>query len=452
MIFSSPIFLFIFLPAVLALYYFCRVELRNIILLIASLTFYFWGEPKYLVLIIGLTVCNFMLGWCIESINDRKIKKVVLIISILVNFGSLFYFKYYNFAIDNINLILDAHVKNKNILLPLGISFFIFQIMSYVIDVYRKEVKAQKSLSKLALYITLFPQLIAGPIVRYIDIEKQINRREINSQIFYEGCRRFCIGFSKKILIADQMAIIADFAFSNKLNDSFTAWVGIVAYSLQIYFDFSGYSDMAIGLGKMFGFNFLENFNYPYVSCSIKEFWRRWHISLSTWFRDYVYIPLGGNRCSQCKACANLIVVFLFTGLWHGASWNFVIWGLWYVVFLIIENYGFSDFLDKVPNCISRFYSLLVILIGWVFFRAETLDKAIEYLKVMFSFNQIHNSNFFIVMGLVFSTPIVDFFKEKLEVYDFKLPIVDIGLLVVFSVSILYMVGSGFSPFLYFRF
>lgn len=295
MIFSSPIFLFIFLPAVLALYYFCRVELRNIILLIASLTFYFWGEPKYLVLIIGLTVCNFMLEWCIESINDRKIKKVVLIISILVNFGSLFYFKYYNFAIDNINLILDAHVKNKNILLPLGISFFIFQIMSYVIDVYRKEVKAQKSLSKLALYITLFPQLIAGPIVRYIDIEKQINRREINSQIFYEGCRRFCIGFSKKILIADQMAIIADFAFSNKLNDSFTAWVGIVAYSLQIYFDFSGYSDMAIGLGKMFGFNFLENFNYPYVSCSIKEFWRRWHISLSTWFRDYVYIPLGGT-------------------------------------------------------------------------------------------------------------------------------------------------------------
>ena len=339
MVFSSVLFLFGFLPIVLFVYFLSHPRYRNLVLLLASLFFYAWGEPKNVLLMLASIAVNYSLGLLIES--KSKGRKLFLILSLVFNLGMLFYFKYLNFAADIWAGITGHSLGIKDIALPIGISFFTFQIMSYVIDVYRENVPAQKSIIDLALYISLFPQLIAGPIVRYVDVEAQIKHRECSWAKAYDGATRFMIGFAKKVLIADQLAVLVDLVFDRAgvgYHSIAGHWIGAVAYALQIYYDFSGYSDMAIGLGKLFGFDFLENFNYPYISRSIQEFWRRWHISLSTWFRDYLYIPLGGSRKGTVRTYINLIIVFLATGIWHGASFNFVVWGLYYAVFLVLEG------------------------------------------------------------------------------------------------------------------
>lgn len=362
---------------------------------------------------------------------------------------------------DMINDIFRCNIDIGIIKLPIGISFFTFQIMSYVVDVYRREVKEQRNIWNLTLYISLFPQLIAGPIVRYIDVENQINNREVNLESFYLGIKRFMVGFSKKVLIADQLSPLVNNAFSNPQASIYLNWIGIISYTLQIYFDFSGYSDMAIGMGRMFGFDFLENFNYPYISKSIKEFWRRWHISLSTWFRDYVYIPLGGNRGGKVRQYLNLLIVFFLTGLWHGASYNFIFWGLYYGFFLILERRGFGYKLEKLSPVIQHVYTIFIVMIGWVFFRADTLYDSCVYIHNLFRFQNNAwtvfrynmNAQFWccIVTGVLFSTPLF-VNVENNKIYQFKSLILDIGIVSVFLLSICYMVGTGFSPFLYFRF
>ena len=359
MVFSSAIFLWLFLPITLLVYYLAPRRLKNFFLLLASLTFYSWGEPKYIFLMMLSIVVNYFLGLIIDKLNNQ-LKCCIFVVAILFNIGILMVFKYGAFVIENANLVFGSELRIPQIALPIGISFYTFQVLSYIIDLYRGEIKVQKNILNLALYITLFPQLIAGPIVRYIDIEKEIEDRAISICGIKEGIYRFIIGLSKKVLIADRVAVISDEAFALVSPPCTLAWIGIIAYAIQIYYDFSGYSDMAIGLGKMLGFNFNENFNYPYFSKSIKEFWRRWHISLSTWFRDYVYIPLGGSRCGSIRASFNLIIVFFLTGFWHGASWNFIIWGLYYAFFLILERYcgkkwggGISLVSAFICNCSS---------------------------------------------------------------------------------------------------
>ena len=459
MIFSSAIFLFLFLPILLVVYHFADHRYRNLVLLAASLAFYVWGEPKNIVLMLLSIFVNYGLGICIDK--KRKYGKCFLTLSVIFNLGLLFVFKYLNFTVGIWNQFVGEKIDIPPIALPIGISFFTFQIMSYVIDVYRKEVEAQKNILDLALYISLFPQLIAGPIVRYIDVKNQIENRETGWEIFYQGIIRFAVGFSKKVLIADQLAPLADSVFAGHYLSLPGHWVGVLAYTLQIYFDFSGYSDMAIGLGKMFGFDFLENFNYPYISKSIKEFWRRWHISLSSWFRDYLYIPLGGSRQGKIKTYRNLMIVFMLTGLWHGASFNFIVWGLFYALFLIAERLGLERMLKSLPRFFQHLYTLFIVMIGWVFFRAEGLYQAITFLKAMFipQGNDIANLNmllnpqylFFMAAGIFFSAPHTRI-KEKLRGSVIGCFSYDLCIITTFLFAIVFMVGSGYSPFLYFRF
>lgn len=459
MVFSSAIFLFGFLPVLLFLYYFAHVRYRNFILLTASILFYAWGEPKYVFLMLLSILVNYCLGILIERF--RKKGKLILAAAIAYNLGILFIFKYLNFAVDTIGKVTGQSLPVPAIALPIGISFFTFQIMSYVIDVYRKQAKVQKNILNLALYISLFPQLIAGPIVRYIDVEEQIRNRTLSTEKFHDGVLRFSIGFSKKVLMADQLAPYVNTVFSGAHPSLLGNWAGILAYTLQIYFDFSGYSDMAIGLGKMFGFDFLENFNYPYISKSIREFWRRWHISLSSWFRDYLYIPLGGSRRGRNRTYLNLLIVFFLTGLWHGASFNFIIWGLFYAVFLIAERTKLGKLLEKLPQAFQHIYALLIIMLGWVLFRADDLGQAIRYIKGMFVPHGMDIANFAvnmnaqyafcIIVGVFFSIP-HKLFAERLEKLRFGNGLYSVSVILVFILAICYMLGSGYSPFLYFRF
>ena len=461
MVFSTPIFLFLFLPAVLVLNYIIPkkyIAAKNVVLLIASLFFYAWGEPKNVLLMLLSIAVNYVCGLLLGRFDsDEKKRKVVLWASVVFNLGLLFFFKYFNFVTGG---------RFPEIALPIGISFFTFQIMSYTIDVYRRSVEPQKSLLKLALYISLFPQLIAGPIVRYIDVEKQLTYRECTAEKTARGMIRFSMGLAKKVIVSNTVAAICDGIFgSTNTVPAFTAWVGVICYALQIYFDFSGYSDMAIGMGHMLGFDFLENFNYPYVSCSVQEFWRRWHISLSSWFRDYLYIPLGGNRRGKVRTYINLIIVFACTGLWHGASFSFIVWGLWHGLFLVIERLGFKKALDKLPKFIGWIYTMLVVLVGWVFFRADTLSAAMKYLGEMFSFSggvangmaQFDNLSFIItVIAIVLCTPVYQFLKGKLEKTEGgKKAAFVIGAVLatgLFILSVIFLTGSGYNPFIYFRF
>ena len=461
MVFSTPIFLFLFLPAVLVLNYIIPkkyIAAKNVVLLIASLFFYAWGEPKNVLLMLLSIAVNYVCGLLLGRFDsDEKKRKVVLWASVVFNLGLLFFFKYFNFVTGGIFPAIK---------LPIGISFFTFQIMSYTIDVYRRSVEPQKSLLKLALYISLFPQLIAGPIVRYIDVEKQLTYRECTAEKTARGMIRFSMGLAKKVIVSNTVAAICDGIFgSTNTVPAFTAWVGVICYALQIYFDFSGYSDMAIGMGHMLGFDFLENFNYPYVSCSVQEFWRRWHISLSSWFRDYLYIPLGGNRRGKVRTYINLIIVFACTGLWHGASFSFIVWGLWHGLFLVIERLGFKKVLDKLPKFIGWIYTMLVVLVGWVFFRADTLSAAMKYLGEMFSFSggvangmaQFDNLSFIItVIAIILCTPVYQFLKGKLEKTEVgKKAAFVIGAVLatgLFILSVIFLTGSGYNPFIYFRF
>lgn len=460
MVFSSPIFLFQFLPLTLAVYYLAGTQFRNAVLTVASLLFYAWGEPRNVLVMLASIVLNYVLGLLLERSRTTFGKRLCLLLAVCADLGILFYFKYFNFFVDNLNGLFALNIAAARIALPIGISFYTFQIMSYVIDVHRGEVKAQRSIVSLAMYISMFPQLIAGPIVRYSDVEKQIVHRELSVDKFYSGLLVFMTGFIKKVLIADQLAPLADAAFSSIGVSCWLSWLGLVAYALQIYYDFSGYSDMAIGLGRMLGFEFMQNFNYPYISRSVREFWRRWHISLSTWFRDYVYIPLGGSRRGSWRTYVNLLITFFLTGFWHGASYNFIVWGLYFGVFLIAERF-WGDKLSALPLPLQHLYALAVVLFGWIFFRAETLGAAVLYWRSLFvpgtgdmlSLLRVltPQSFLFMTMGIVFACPL-DSLRKKSDACALlricRVPV----LFFLFLLAILFMTGTGFSPFLYFRF
>ncbi|QPA30482.1 MBOAT family O-acyltransferase [Thermaerobacillus caldiproteolyticus] len=471
MVFSNLVFIFVFLPLVLFFYYIVKDTFKNIILLIASLVFYAWGEPQYVFLMLFSILLNYFFGLGIHRYrNSLKIKKTILILSIVVNIAILGYFKYSGFLIDNLNEIFGTKWSIGELPLPIGISFFTFQSMSYVIDVYRNDAKVQKNIFSLALYVTLFPQLVAGPIVRYNDIEEQIQSRSINLEKFNEGIKRFIIGLSKKVLLANGFASIADTIFGTPTGELsvLTAWMGITAYTLQIYFDFSGYSDMAIGLGKMFGFDFLENFNYPYISKSVSEFWRRWHISLGSWFRDYLYIPLGGNRKGTIITLRNLLIVWTVTGLWHGASWTFMAWGFYYGILISLERFGFLRFVSKLWAPLQHLYVVLIVMVGWVFFRADNFTYSVDYLKTMFGFSGsdlydntfilfAHDNWFLFLIGIVFSTPILSKLT-KIEIKNTNSAVVFRSLfesatyMIMLILVMIYLVNSTYNPFIYFRF
>lgn len=382
MIFSSMFFLWIFLPLTFVGYFVVGKKLNNLLLLAVSLFFYAWGEPVYIALMLLSIVFNYGMALLLVRFNGQK--KAILTADIVINLLLLGYFKYFDFFLSNIEGILHTDFKLSSVALPIGISFFTFQALSYVVDVYRGECEAEKNIMVVALYISFFPQLIAGPIVKYKDIEAQIKCRSITTDGMAYGIRRFLLGLGKKVILSNMLAQTVDRIVALDISDvtGALAWVMAIFYTLQIYYDFSGYSDMAIGLGKMFGFDIKENFNYPYISKSIQEFWRRWHISLSSWFKDYLYIPLGGNRCSKKRTYLNLGIVFFATGLWHGASWNFVLWGLYHGLFSIIERLGFNKVLKR-SNVLSRVYTMLVVMIGWVFFRITDLEQAVAYIKRM---------------------------------------------------------------------
>lgn len=462
-------FLYVFLPIVVLLYLISKKELHNLILLCASILFYAWGEPKYLSIMLITIVVNYLGALYIEKFQTKK--KIILISTIAINLGFLFYFKYFNFIIKNFNSIFHSNFNTLDIIMPIGISFYTFQALSYLIDVYRKEVKAQKNIYKLALFICLFPQLIAGPIVKYHDINEQIDSREVNFNKVNLGVKRFIIGLSKKILLANTLGEIADKIFVQDPNNfsHFTAWLGAISYSFQLYFDFSGYSDMAIGLGLIFGFKFMENFNYPYISKSITEFWRRWHISLSTWFKEYVYISLGGNRIDKLKTLRNLGIIFLLTGIWHGAQWTFVIWGIWHGFFIILEKILNIKKLDSeiYPwhfNILRHFYCIFVFLIGWVIFRADNFKYAWNYLMNMFGFLHPNEQNFSyelayyiekkeIVVLIIAFVCCVPLFKNILNAKTKIGKIfLNMYLLLLFFLSSIFIASSSYNPFIYFRF
>ncbi len=383
MVFSSLTFLCIFLPVVLALYYLLpTLRIRNVLLIAVSLLFYAYGEPAYVLLMIASIIINYIFGRLLGTENKKK-RQWILAIAVVINIGLLVVFKYLDMMVQTVNQLCGSEIPLVGLALPIGISFFTFQALSYVIDVYRREVEPQKNLWNVMLYISFFPQLIAGPIVKYHDIQEQIDNRNTDVKEIAEGLRRFIIGLSKKVLISNTMAVTADALFAagaGELN-ILSAWIAAIAYMPQIYFDFSGYSDMAIGLGHMFGFHFLENFRYPYISSNIQEFWRRWHISLSTWFKEYLYIPLGGNRKGKARTCLNKMIVFFSTGLWHGANWTFVLWGLWHGVFLLFEQVCPAK---KLPKVLAHIYALLVVCVGFVMFRADTFGQGMFMIGTMF--------------------------------------------------------------------
>lgn len=468
MLFSSIVFLFTFLPAVMILYYLLPVRFRNVILLLASLVFYAWGESVYLFLMLLSILFNYFSGLDIaRNLQDKRAAKRSLVFNLIINLAVLGFFKYEGFVLDTLNGILPVHISYHALPLPIGISFYTFQILSYIIDVYRGNVKVQTNLPNFALYVTMFPQLIAGPIVQYADVDEQLASREVSRTKFGEGSMYFIRGLAKKVLLANTSGMIfTEVSGLAKGNIAvMTAWLGAFAYMFQIYFDFSGYSDMAIGLGKMFGFEFNMNFNYPYVSKSITEFWRRWHISLSSWFRDYVYIPLGGNRVSKIKHIRNLLIVWFLTGLWHGAAWNFVAWGLYYGVILIIEKYLLSPVLDRLPDIVRHIYSIVLVVIGWVLFFSSSFGQAADYIRVMFGAGAhgfadresmyLLTSNLILWLILIFgSTPLVHFrYEHMLRTKKWNTTIINsVVYAALFIVCIAYLVTETYNPFLYFRF
>lgn len=467
MLFSSQVFLYFFLPITLIVYYLSPKRFRNFILLIASLIFYAWGEPVYILIMLFSTIFNYVTGLLIDKFqkkNQHKYAKIVLIVSVVGNLAILGFFKYSDFLISNINSLFNLNISLLAIALPIGISFYTFQTMSYTIDVYKQNVKAQKNFISFATYVTLFPQLIAGPIVKYRDVSESLENRKENIADFSEGIKRFIIGLFKKVMIANNVGFIWESIHSLQYSEISLslAWIGAICYSLQIYYDFSAYSDMAIGLGKMFGFHFLENFNYPYIAKSITDFWRRWHISLSSWFKEYVYIPLGGSRKTIARTVINLLIVWFLTGLWHGASWNFVVWGLYFGVLLIIEKFVLKKVLDKMPSYIGHLYTLFFVIISWVIFACPTLEDGLNYISIMFNFNNeiISTESIYLIsthfvlfiIAIIGCTPIFKKIKEKLKNNKLFMIIEIIICLILFFISLSFLVGSTYNPFLYFRF
>lgn len=466
MVFSSAIFIFLFLPLVLLCYFLSPRKLKNYVLLFFSLVFYVFGGPKFLLVLLAVVLIDYVGAILINKTNK---KKLFLILTITCNILVLVYFKYTGFFLENVNSIFGLKITIPKIVLPIGISFYTFQAMSYVIDVYRNKVKLQKNFLTLLLYVSLFPQLVAGPIVRYETIEDELNNRKETFNDISEGIKRFILGLAKKVIIANQMGLLADTIFGLNELSTPVAILGGIAYMFQIYFDFSAYSDMAIGLGRIFGFKFLENFNFPYISKSITEFWRRWHISLSTWFRDYIYIPLGGNRKGIKRQIINMLIVWLLTGFWHGAEWNFVLWGLYYFIFLVLEKFVLNKFLDKLPNFLRHVYAIVVIYFGWIIFRCDSMELLKHYFNALFSFNfsamsfneiLIYLESYYVyfILAIIFSTPVYYKLVEKISsVKNKKLKLIlDIihylGLIVIFIITIMFLAYSSYNPFIYFRF
>ncbi len=466
MLFSSVTFLFAFLPILFILYLLCPAKGRNILLLLASIFFYAWGEPRYVFIMLATIIINYFGALAINKWHAQR--TLILVLSIILDLSFLFYFKYFNFLIENINLLFKSHIDPLSIVMPIGISFYTFQAMSYLIDVYRGDIKVQKNILKLALYVTLFPQLVAGPIVKYRDIAAELEKRELSLERIAYGFRRFTIGLAKKVLLANTLGEVADKIFNQPvLNfDTPTAWLGAVCYSLQLFYDFSGYSDMAIGLGAIFGFTFKENFNYPYISKSITEFWRRWHISLSSWFKEYLYIPLGGSRVSKWRNALNIIIVFFVTGLWHGAAWNFIIWGLWHGIFNLMEKLtGIVKKEHNLPFTIfQHLYTILAFVIGWVMFRADTSYYGLQYIARMFGLYEKSIPKFqfsyyidrveiaVFALAILFCFPILKNFLLNAYKRVSTQIICDILLLGLLVVSISFVAASTYNPFIYFRF
>ena len=461
MVFSSITFLFYFLPIVLSIYYIVPNKCKNIVLLLSSLLFYAYGEPTYVLVMIVSIIFTYIFGLLINKYKEYS--KLFLILSICVSVGVLVYFKYTNFLIQNINLWLKNKIDFIYVVLPIGISFYTFQLISYIIDVYRGQAKVQKNIFKLAMYISLFPQLIAGPIVRYTTIEEQIENREYSVSKFALGIRRFIIGLGKKVLIANVLGQLANVFVSSNDTSVLFYWLYAVAIMLQIYFDFSGYSDMAIGLGRMFGFEFLENFNYPYIATSITDFWRRWHISLSSWFRDYIYIPLGGNRVSKIKWLRNILVVWFLTGLWHGAAWNFIIWGLYFGILLILEKIFLGKVLEKLPRIIRSIYVLFIVMVSVIIFNGENVSNIFQNIVGLFgirtsslvSAESIYYFKSYLVVlivSIIGSTPIMKNVANNEKVSKFVNVFEPIFLLLILIICTSYIIDSSFNPFLYFRF
>ncbi|MBR3767752.1 MAG: MBOAT family protein [Clostridia bacterium] len=466
MLFSSISFLYFFLPIVLILYLIVPKVLKNSVLLLSGLVFYAWGEPRYVVIMVISILVGYVFGLLIEKFRGKKLSKVFMILSVCVDLGLLVYFKYVDFFIENFNAVTGLGIPLLRIALPIGISFYTFQILSYTVDVYRGTVPAQKNPITLGAYISMFPQLIAGPIVRYSDVERELRDRTHTLVKTYDGIIRFCVGLGKKILIANALGELCE---TFKATDEKTVlfyWLYAVAFSLHIYFDFSGYSDMAIGLGKLFGFTFMENFNYPYISKSVTEFWRRWHMSLGQWFRDYVYIPLGGNRVSTLKHLRNIFVVWFLTGFWHGADWNFIVWGLYFAVLLTLEKMWLGKYLKK-SKVLSRIYVLFLIVISFVIFNAAGMGEAMQYIGGMFGIGAtgimgaewlyyLKSYALILVIAAVGATPVPKLLVSKLK--DVKAGNIIVSVLSpVFAAAVLilctaYLVDGSFNPFLYFRF
>lgn len=470
MLFSSITFLFLFLPVTVLIYYLVPQKTRNLVLLIASLFFYAWGEPVYVVLMILSILLNFFCGKDIgEKRADPVRAKRSLIFAVVMNVLILGFFKYYGLLMETLNVLFPYEIPYRELALPIGISFYTFQELSYLIDIYRGNAKPQQRLLPFALYISMFPQLIAGPIVRYVDIEAQLLNRVMSMRKFGQGVMYFIVGFAKKVVLADSIGALYEQITALPIGSFsvLTAWVGCLAFAFQIYFDFSGYSDMAIGLGKMFGFEFRKNFQYPYIAKNIGEFWRRWHISLGTWFREYVYIPLGGNKCPASRHLLNLLIVWALTGLWHGAQWNFLVWGLYYGVILILERYVWGRALGRLPAFVQHIYTFVLVLIGWVFFFSPSLEAAMDYLGVMFGAGAsawIDRQGFYFLLThwLLFLLCVIGSSLrgmnilrlltgsyESRRIRQIAACVVYIGM---FLVSLAFLVTESFHPFLYFRF
>lgn len=471
MVFSSLSFLCVFLPVVLVLYRLMpSLRAKNVLLMVASLVFYAYGEPVYVLLMVASSLFNYTWALLLRTDSPTR-RKAVMVLAVVQNLGVLCVFKYAGFLVESFNAVTGFGVPVPVIALPIGISFFTFQALSYVIDVYRGEVEAQRNFVRILLYISLFPQLIAGPIVKYHDVAEELGNRAQTLDGFMRGVRRFIIGLSKKVLIANYMAVVADTLFAAPASDvnALGAWVGILAYMLQIYFDFSGYSDMAIGLGWMFGFHFKENFDHPYASTSVREFWRRWHISLSTWFRDYLYIPLGGNRKGRGRAALNRCVVFFLCGLWHGASWTFVLWGLYHGAFLLLEQYvpffnrngGTGKDASRVRRAFGHAYLILVVLIGWVLFRADTIDQAFFWMTTMVAgwtfdassmalvISQLTPLNLVVfAVGCVTCLPVLDRLRGNVALERASWVVT----VVLLALCLLNLATGTYNPFIYFRF
>ena len=464
MVFSSITFIYYFLPIVLLFYFLTPTKYKNLVLLISSLVFYFYGEPVFIWVLLLSCIINYVSALLISKY--RKKSKTILILTVIIDLGLLMYFKYTNFFIDNINTLLNLNINTLKVIMPIGISFFTFQTLSYVIDVYTNKVKANKNFITFSSYVSLFPQLIAGPIVRYSDVEKELKKREHSYDMFAHGIRRFTIGLGKKVLIANIMGEMVD-VLTNINNPTVLSYILIaIGFTLQIYFDFSGYSDMAIGLGKMFGFNFLENFNYPFIANSITDFWRRWHISLSSFLRDYVYIPLGGNRLGALKQIRNIFVVWFLTGFWHGAAWNFIIWGIYFGIILIIEKNYLLEFLKK-HKIFSHIYTMILVIISFVIFNANSFTEVLDFMKNMFGLNKLSFMNnetlyylksylLMILISIIASTPLLKNICIKLKENNKTSKVMDIlEIIFVFTILILvtsFLIDSSFNPFLYFRF